>query len=81
VFVFVLLKVNEIFSSDDFLYIFGLFQCDDVKNKFFKKYIILIYFQVKNNLKRNRYHNTKYYLILVINKELRMLHKKEFKML
>jgi hypothetical protein len=35
VFVFVFLKVNKKIFSNDFLYIFGLFWCDDVKNKFF----------------------------------------------
>ena len=27
-----------------------------------KKYIILMYFRVKNTLKNNRYHNSKYFL-------------------
>jgi len=36
----------------------------DVKNKFFLKKIILTYFQLKNTLKNNNYHNVKHYLIL-----------------
>jgi uncharacterized membrane protein len=44
-----------------FLCVFKLFWCADIKNNFFKKYIILMYFQIKNTLKNNYYYTLKIY--------------------